>query len=185
MIRKYYKVQLSLLLFFSLGPLCFAQKLAVATNFLDYANCGTINLEAQVSVSQKFSIEADAKYNPFSFYEDRIMRKQRLASIGCRFWPWYVYSGWWFGAKAQAQEYNEKQFRSSRTAEGERYGASLSAGYSHMLSRHLNLEIGAGLWAGYDFYTSYDCPRCGTITGKGRKTFILPNDLVLGLAFVF
>lgn len=163
----------------------YGQKVALSTNIVDYANYGTINMEAQVSVSRRFSIAASAKYNPFSYDGGTVLKKQRLASLGGRFWPWYVYSGWWIGAKAQYQEYNEsgKNVRESR--EGDRFGASFSAGFSHMLSKHLNLELGAGMWAGYDIYTSYACPECGRKTGEGKETFILPNDLMVSLSYIF
>ena len=106
-------------------------------------------------------------------------------SAGVRWWPWYIYSGWWFGLAGQYQEYNRGGIFSSTTEEGDAYGAALSAGYTVMLHEHLNLEIGAAGWAGRTVYTVYDCPRCGRISDSGRKWFALPSELVLSLVWIF
>ena len=96
-----------------------------------------------------------------------------------------MFSGWWLGGKVQYQEYNRGGIRSAGTEEGDRYGAGLSAGFSYMLHPHLNVSVGAGLWAGYQRYVAYSCPVCGMTEEAGEKTFLLPNDLLLSLSYVF
>ena len=54
-----------------------------------------------------------------------------------------------------------------------------------MISPRFNLEVGAGVWAGYEFYTTYACPECGRVIGQGERPFVLPNELLLGLVYVF
>ena len=71
------------------------------------------------------------------------------------------------------------------TEEGDGYGIGFSAGYSYMLHPNLNLEFGVGLWTGVKKYTAYDCPSCGVTTGSGTKSFIMPNELLLSLVYVF
>lgn len=83
------------------------------------------------------------------------------------------------------QEYNIGGFRSPETREGDRIGASLSLGYSYMLSEHFNVGLGAGLWSGYDLFTRYNCPNCGRIIDTGKDAFILPDDIILSIAYVF
>jgi hypothetical protein len=166
-----------------------AQDLAVSTNVLDYARLGTLNLEASLGVARHWTLNAGAKYNPFSFDnnggEDQMQLRQRSLSLGTRFWPWHIHSGWWLSAKVQAQEYNEGGVRSLQTEEGERYGGGLGAGYTYMLHKHFNLEVGAGVWAGKNRYTVYACPVCGKETGGGERTFVRPSEILLSLIYIF
>ena len=111
--------------------------------------------------------------------------RQRTVSLGGRYWPWHIHSGWWLSGKAQYQEYNRGGLTEAETSEGDRIGGSLGGGYTYMLSPSLNLEIGAGVWAGYERYTTYACPECGRVVGQGERRFVLPNDFLLGLVYVF
>ena len=164
-----------------------AQRLSMATNVLDYVNFGTMNVEGSIAVGRQWSMVAEAKYNPFLFQRDGepLSARQQVYAAGVRFWPWHVYSGWWFSAKVQYQEYNRGGIRSEETDEGDRYGAALSGGFSYMLHPHLNLDFGVGLWGGYDRYVTYSCPVCGLTKQRGERSFILPNDLTLSLVYVF
>ena len=74
---------------------------------------------------------------------------------------------------------------SRETSEGDRFGAGLSAGYTYMLSRHLNVEFGIGLWGGVDVYRKYSCPSCGVTMEDGNKFFLLPDDLKVAMVYVF
>ena len=111
--------------------------------------------------------------------------RQQLYSLGGRYWPWHIYSGWWLSGKMQYQEFNEAEPVSLETSEGDRYGAGIAGGYSKMLGRHLNLDIGIGLWTGYTRYVTYACPTCGRIIGSDDKLFVLPNDLMIALSYIF
>ena len=155
------------------GAAASAQRLSVATNVLDYADFGTLNVEGDVAVARQWTLVAGAKYNPFLFKADTpepLSARQQLYAAGVRFWPWHVFSGWWIGGKVH---------------EGDRYGAGLSAGFTYMLHPHLNVSVGAGVWGGFQRYTIYSCPVCGVTEESGEKTFLLPNDLALTLSYVF
>ena len=164
-----------------------AQNISIATNVLDYVNFGTLNMEASCGLARKWTVSAGIKYNPFTFGEgpDSFADRQRSVDAGARFWPWHIYSGWWMGGKLKWQEYNRGGFESAQAFEGDRYGGALSAGYSFMLNTHLNLDIGLGLWGGYDKYIAYDCLKCGKVIGAGEKIFILPNDILLTISYIF
>ena len=166
-----------------------AQELALSTNLMGYLNFGTLNFEASYALARHITVNAGVKYNPFSFpsdkYGDRMQYRQQTYSIGARYWPWYVYSGWWMSAKAQYSEYNTGGIRSAETTEGDRLGAGLTAGYSYMLHPHFNIEVGAGVWVGSDRYTQYTCPTCGRIVERGDRFFILPNDIIVSFMYVF
>lgn len=181
---KYYIVAAALLL---CGANAKAQNIALSTNVAGYAFLGTMNMEASYGVAQHWSLNAGVKYNPFTFgqEETRIQARQQTYALGARFWPWHIYSGWWVAGKVQYQEYNVGTYKTENTSEGDRYGSGLTGGYTYMLNPHLNLEFGLGVWAGYDNYVRYECPRCGRIVEEGSGFFVLPNDLILSVSYVF
>ena len=164
-----------------------AQNFSIATNVLDYVNLGTLNMEASCGLARKWSVSAGIKYNPFTFGEGSsgFSERQRSVDAGARFWPWHIYSGWWLGGKLKWQEYNHGGLRTREATEGDRFGGSLAAGYSFMLNTHLNLDVGLGLWGGYDKYIAYECLKCGRVTGSGEKFFVLPNDILLTISYIF
>lgn len=172
-------------LFFSAGLA--GQELAVSTNLIEYVNLGTMNIDASYGFARHWSAEAGVKYNPFSFGEggDALQNRQRTFSAGARYWPWHIFSGWWVAGHVRYQEYNAGGLVSEETSEGDRFGSAVQAGYSYMISPHLNLNLGAGIWAGRDVYKVYACPSCGRVLDHGSKFFVLPSDIIVALAYIF
>lgn len=169
--------------------LSFAQKFSVSTNLMDYVCLGTLNVDVSYALSRRWSITGGVKYNPFTFRADNPERqfqyRQISGSLGARIWPWHTLSGWWFAGRLRYQEYNKGGLLSPETEEGDRFGAGLYSGYTHMLSRHFNLEFGLGLWTGMSIYNKYSCQVCGLTVQSGRKYFLLPDDLMISLVYVF
>ena len=168
----------------------YAQELSVSTNVLGYAELGTMNLEASWGFSRHWTANLGLRYNPFTFtgregVADQMQARQRTVALGGRYWPWHIHSGWWLAGKAQYQEFNRGGLTEAETSEGDRVGGGLTAGYTYMLTPSFNLEVGAGVWTGYERYTTYACPECGRIVGEGTRRFVLPNDFLLGLVYVF
>ena len=159
---------------------CRAQQFSLSTNILDYACLGTVNVDASYSVSRRWSLSAGARYNPFTFMkgdpDTQMQLRQQSYAVGARLW---------LGSKMRYQEYSFGGVWSDETTEGDRCGLGLYVGYTHMLSRHFNLEFGLGCWGGIDFYRRYSCPVCGLLMSAGRKLFILPDDLMISIAYVF
>lgn len=178
-----------LLIFLCKGVSATGQKYSVSTNFIDYLNLGTLNLEASAGLSQHLGIVAGVKYNPFTFRkgekDGQFQNRQQAYSIGMRWWGWHVYSGWWLCGKLQYQEYNTGGIFSRRTEEGDRIGLGLSGGYTHILCKHLNLDFGLGFWGGIKKYAVYSCPTCGITRESGIKAFLLPDNITLALCYVF
>ena len=187
--NKLWKTAAAAVLLLFLLPRLEAQELSLSTNLLDYANLATLNMEASYGFARHWSLNAGMRYNPFEFASpqtgDVLRNRQQSYALGARYWPWHIYSGWWLAAKLQYQEFNTGGLRSPLTTEGDRYGSGLSGGYTYMLNSHLNMEFGLGLWGGYERYTEYACPVCGKIEGKGSRTFLRPNELLLSLRYVF
>lgn len=178
-------IWLLLVLLSSLDANC--QKIAVGSNLVGYANLGTMNVEVSYALGRRWSLAAGARYNPFSFSSKgkEFRNRQQCYAVGARFWPWHVYSGWWVAGKLQYQEYSTAGIISSGSEEGDRFGAGLTAGYTYMLHPNLNLEFGLGFWSGVSVYSSYDCAVCGVPVGQGNRVFFLPNDVIIGISYVF
>lgn len=154
-----------------------AQIVGLSTNLAEYVEGGTLNVEASMGFSRHWSVDAGVAYNPY-YYNAR----QRSISIGGKFWPWHVYSGWWMSGKARWQEFNENRTLNN---EGDRWGPSISGGYSRILGKHFNLDIGLGIWGGYEVYTTYACEKCGRFIDEGSRFFILPDDITIALTYIF
>ena len=151
-----------------------AQKVSLSTNLIDWANFGTANIEAGLSMSQHFSLMAGAQYNPWEFKTPK------------GYGPWYVYSGWWIGAKAQYSHSGRTGIWRPALEEKRSVGGGLSFGYTVMLHEHINLELGAGLWGGRHLgYTLYECPECMKVRDTGARYFIAPDDVSVSIMFVF
>ncbi len=167
---------------------CSAQKWSLATNAVEWLNLGTMNIEGSVAVARKITVNVGTRYNPWTYAkgtDHQFQNRKKAFKAGIRYWPWYVYSGWWIEVDAQYMEYNRGGIFSSKIEEGDAFGGVLSFGYSLMLTKNWNIEFGAGVWGGFTEYTSYDCPVCGRVTDKGRKNFILPDDLKVSMVFTF
>jgi len=191
------KVILTALLL-SLTTGAFAQKVAVSTNLIEWADFITPNASVQYAAGQHLSLEAAARYNCWSWrtggtFEERqvneIKSRQQAYSLGVRWWPWNVYSGWWVAARLQYQEYDYGGLSMMKwipdNEAGDAFGAVLLAGYALQVHKHWDVEFGLGFWGGYKTYTVYSCPWCGRIVDKGAKTFVLPDQAMISLVYIF
>lgn len=175
------------LLFFFHGE-AFAQRWSIGTNVVDYLNMGTLNAESSVAVARHYSFNAGVRFNPWTLHygnEDKqFENRKKCMYAGVRFWPWHIYSGWWAGLQLQYQEYNRGGAFIKQSEEGDAYGLGISFGYTLMLNKSINIEFGAGAWAGAATYTAYSCPYCGKIVEQGNKFFLWPNNLIVSLVYI-
>ncbi len=177
-----------------------AQNVSFETNLVDWASVCTINADVGVSVSRHFSLHLGGRYNnlrlrpvsdvipePGDHSSMEIRNRQKVGYFGIRYWPWYVYSGWWIQAKAQHIDFSNTGFGRPALKEGRGgNGGGLSAGYTLMLGKHLNLDLGAGFWAGhFKDLTVYDCPRKEWIRRTGPANVIYPDSITVGIMYTF
>lgn len=163
-------------------------RFAFSQNLFDYLFLGTVNAELQYSVHRNWTVGLGARYNNWTWrarQDNQFEQRQQTYYIGARWWPWYTYSGWWVGARFQYQEYNRGGLIRQETEEGDAFGLSVGAGYSVHVNRWLNIDFGLYGWGGATKYVTYACPYCGRRTGEGMKAFILPDDMVVSLMFIF
>lgn len=168
-----------------------AQKFQLGINTADLACLGTLNAAFEYGLQRHWSIGVSGKYNPFTYGSAdspdarQMQMRQRSLSASARWWPWHIYSGWWVGGEARWQEYNFGGIISQETEEGRRYGGGIRGGYTHMITSHLNLDLGLGVWAGWKDYVIYECPKCGKKIEEGQGGFFLPSDIIIALTYVF
>lgn len=166
-----------------------AQRFALSTNVVDWATFGTVNIEGAFGLNRGFSFHLGVEYNPWTFAKHvegrQFQLRQTTVEGSIRWWPWYVFSGWWIGMDLRHTAYNIGGFlMDGLSQEGYATGGGFSGGYSLMLSTHWNIDFGLGFWAGSRSYRVYDCAFCGTLTDEGRKMFILP-DAKVSFVFIF
>lgn len=186
--RNIFKIIAAFAVLFSCH-ICKAQKFSVSTDLMGYVRLCTLNADLSYAVSRHWDINAGIRYNPFTYRagdpDTQFQYRQLSYAAGVRFWPWHLWSGWWFASRLRYQEYNKGGILSPATEEGDRLGAGLYSGYTYMLSPHLNLEFGIGLWGGMARYSKYSCPLCGSVIERGEKMFLLPDEIMISLAYVF
>lgn len=161
------------------------RRFCIGTNIFDYLNLCTLNLEGGMSISRHLSIHLSGKYNPFSWSgpSGTFQERQLSASVDARFWPWYIYSGWYYGGGLRFRQYNIGGITSKNCEEGNAFGAALKGGYALMINRWMNIEFGLGAWCGVTSYRSFEKPLCGKLTGSGTKFFILPDSISISVIF--
>ena len=166
-----------------------AQKLSLSTNLVEWGNYGTINLDGGMSVSQHFSLFAGVKYNPWEFrtsYGMLVFNQQATVNAGVRYWPWYVFSGWWLGAKVRYTDFEQSGVLRPKYFDGKSIGAGLSAGYTWMLNKHINLEVAAGIWGGRHLeYKVYRTVSSMHLLKDGPRNFYGLDDVAVTLMYVF
>lgn len=143
---------------------------ALSTNLVEMIAQSAVNLELMYSVSQHFTMDGIFRYG----FQDTTPYDQRERfALGARWWPWHVYSGFWVRGLVQAEYYNRDGI-SARDGAGQAYGLSLSGGYSLMLTKWLDLDLGAGVWGGRE-----------GLPGGAHQWFVEPELISVGLMFVF
>lgn len=177
-----------------------AQRYSVSTNLVEWADLGTVNAEAGVAVAQHISLHAAVRYNnwtfrkgdpadrftdPYGDTERQFENRKQAYALGFRWWPWYIYSGWWGYVRGQYMEYNRGGILKHTAEEGDAYGVGVGIGYTRMLHKNWNIEFGAGVWGGRKTYTEYRCTNCGSVTDAGTKGFVMPDDVFISLIYIF
>lgn len=132
------------------------------------------------------------KFNPWSFKTQgpitQVQNQQKSASLGVRYWLWYVFSGWWVCAKAHYCDYAETGVWRQAYDVGKAVGGSF-CGVHSVINKSFNIELGAGFWGGKLLdhkLTNCPDPYCmDEPRESGPKNFIALNDLNISLHWVF
>ncbi len=163
---------------------------ALSTNLCKWAFLGTMNISASFPIADSWTVDAGARYNPWTYYKDsvskRITWRERTLRLGARWWTDGCFSnGFYAGLGPQWMQYNRGGVISRTIYEGSAIGAYLNAGYHFRISEHWSLEAGLGAFLGYADYATYDCTVCGKKAGEGRGLRGGPDEANISFYYIF
>lgn len=141
----------------------YAQDVALKTR-LTKAALLSFDAGVELGLSPKWTADFSATYNPWTL-KDNSKWKILMFEPQLRYWPCQKFFGWFATLYMHGGAFNIgnvplPKLQDTRY-EGWFIGGGLGAGYQHLLSRRLSLELELG--AGYDYsrYDSFLCPVCG------------------------
>lgn len=178
-----------LLLLLTFSMVAFGQErieiVALKTNLL-YDAAATPNLELEFRLTDKWSLEIGAGFNPFPL-DDKVFPKWRHVSawVAPRYWFCHVFNRGYLSFNASYAHYNVAggsypigwmypQIKDSRY-QGDAVMGGLSYGWHFAISPHFSIELEGGLEAGYSWYSQFECKHCGTKKEDGGRWLLLPK----------
>lgn len=194
----------SLIIFFILlfaGISADAQRIGVKTNAL-YLATSTPNIGLEYAFADRFSLELEGGYNPWTLDTDRNMKaKHLLVSPEVRYWFCEAFNGHFIGINANYTLFNLSGvdvpavfFPSARSAmmledlknrrsEGWAAGAGLTYGCVWPIARRWNLECTVGLGYWYTDYDKFESRKCGLFQEHVSHGAFGPT--ALGISFIY
>lgn len=169
------------------APEAYKPRFSLSASLSSLLLTGTLAGDVAWSIARRWSIHGQAAYNPWIWHiggKDITLRQLSFAARG-RYWPWFVYSGWFFGGGPRFARYHFGGLRSPRTEAADAWGISGEIGFAWLLSPRWNLECSAGCWAGIRRYSLYDAPRCGRLLKSGTAWFFRPDSFSIALRCTF
>lgn len=178
-----------------------AQRIGVKTNAL-YLATSTPNIGLEYAFADRFSLELEGGYNPWTLDSDRNMKaKHFLVSPEVRYWFCEAFNGHFIGINANYTLFNLSGvdvpavfFPSARSAmvledlknrrsEGWAAGAGLTYGCVWPIARRWNLECTVGLGYWYTDYDKFESRKCGLFQEHVSHGAFGPT--ALGISFIY
>lgn len=165
--------------------------LAVKTNLL-YNLTTTLNLGAELKLSDYLTLDLAVSYNPWEFSDNRKL-KHILVQPELRYWINEPFNGHFLASHLIYSNFNVGNLdlplgilsglRDYRYR-GNAYGFGFSYGYQWMLSPRWNLEATFGFGYMYMDYTRYKCKTCGKKIEDGDKHYLGPTKAGISLIYI-
>lgn len=193
-----------LIIFFILlisGITASAQRIVVKTNAL-YLATSTPNIGLEYAFADRFSLELEGGYNPWTLDRDMNMKaKHFIISPEVRYWFCEAFNGHFIGINANYTLFNLSGvdvpavfFPSARSSmvledlknsrsEGWAAGAGLTYGCAWPISRRWNLECTVGLGYWYTDYDKYESRKCGLF--QEHVSHVAFGPTALGISFIY
>ena len=194
----------SLIIFFLLlfsGISVNAQRIGVKTNAL-YLATSTPNIGLEYAFADRFSLELEGGYNPWTLDSDRNMKaKHFLVSPEVRYWFCEAFNGHFIGINANYTLFNLSgvdvpavfvpsarsaivlEDLKNRRSEGWAAGAGLTYGCVWPIARRWNLECTVGLGYWYTDYDKFESRKCGLFQEHVSHGAFGPT--ALGISFIY
>ena len=160
-----------------------AQIFAVRANALA-ALTATLDLGAEVSVADKWTVEASGSWNPLR--TDQLSTRFHAVQLGSRYWLYESFVGHFFGSHITYVGYGLGS--RTRRYDGRAFGVGVSYGYSWMLSTRWNITVEAGI----GLYRTRDTRRDPTVGDWDdeyiyhyRRWTLFPSRLGVSFSYLF
>lgn len=169
-----------------------AQKIGVKTNLL-YDATTTMNLGVEVGLSDRWTFDLSANYNPWMLNKEMNRKiKHYLIQPEARYWLCEKFNGHFFGLNTGFAQYNIGAVKIPFAKDSDKYryegwatGVGLSYGYSIILAGRWNMEFTLGAGLIYTRYDKFDCADCGKkIEGNVSKPFFAPTKMGITLIYM-
>jgi hypothetical protein len=168
-----------------------SQKICLKNNIL-YDMALMPNLDCEVSISKKISLDMDVVYNPFQI-SDTKKWKMLMFQPEVRYWTGVKYASSFFGIHAGYKIYNIGGIDidnpvfgnlSDYRDQGNLWDAGITYGHQWILSARWGIEafIGAG-YAKLN-YDKYKCVKCGEMTGSYATDYFGPTKAGISLVYM-
>lgn len=155
-------------------------------NNLLYDAALTPNLSLEFRLAEHWSLQLEAGFNPWPL-NDEVEHKWRHLLVGAeaKYWFCRTFAKDFVGLNAYYSHFNVaggnypigwlypdvKKYR----LQGDMVAAGLSYGWHFVLSKHVGLELEAGVDAGYAWFNRYGCKHCDALLDSPRKWFVAPK----------
>lgn len=160
-----------------------AQYSAVRVNALALAT-GTLNAGVDIAVTEKWSVDASAYWNPIS--TDNLRMKVSGCVVGVRRWRFEPHVGLFWGIHSALAQY--RIGNRNKRYNGWTVGIGSSVGYSWMLARRWNFSLEGGWGLYYINDTRWPAHPASTedVTVRHYRRFVLaPAKLEASFSFMF
>ena len=181
----------SLFVAFFLYVLCIstqvrADEVVALKNNLLYDAAATPNLEVEVKLARRWSLEVGAGFNPFPLDDKQFPKWRHVAAwVAPRYWFCNVYHRDFISVNAAYAHFNVAgdaypvawmypQIKDARY-QGDAVMGGVSYGWHFAISPHFSIELEGGLDAGYAWYDQFECKHCGNKTSQGGRWLVLPK----------
>ena len=178
----------------------YAQKAGLKTNLL-YWSTTTPNIGAEVRLADRFTLNLEGGYNPFTLNDNNEVNKKIkhfLVSPEVRYWFCDRFTRHFLGFHALAGQYNigglKNNFKflgtdfsqlSNNRFQGWGAGAGIAYGYAMILGKHWNLEFELGVGYIYSAYDIFECSGCGRRVGTDTNHYVGLTKAAINLVYLF
>lgn len=149
-------------------------------------NSLNLNLGAELKLSDKYTLDILASYNPWTFGDNKKM-KHILIQPELRYWLGKSFSGHFMGVHAHWAMFNigNTSFlaKIEDRYQGSLFGGGFSYGYKWALNAKWSMEATAGLGYANVNYKRYDYPVCGEFIEKKQKNYIGVTKIGLTISY--
>ena len=173
-----------------------AQEIAIKTNFL-YDATATVNAGVEIGLAPKWTLDLSGNLNAWSKNE-HTKWKHWMVQPEARYWFCDRFSRHFIGAHLIGGAFNFGNINnnlsflgsnfsmlSDKRYQGYAFGCGVAYGFAFMLSKHLNLELEAGVGYVYLDYETYECDGCGRWVADNRHHYAGPTKAAVNLVYVF